>query len=140
MLLDEIAGRLISGNIASSSGSGVGWYLWRSFMPDSTDIAARAVALIETGGLPEMLNLEIARPTFQVLVRGAPIDQVSTGYEEAALKAEQIKMDLHFLTGTALSGVTYYQIQAVGEPGFIGEDLSRRPMFSCNFRAWRQST
>ena len=141
MLLDEIGARLSTQGIASSSGEGSpAWYLWKSQMPDSTDIADRGVAVTASGGLPQLPNIQIDRPTFQVVVRGARLDVVSTAYEEAALKAEQIKMNLHFLTDTALSGVTYAQIQAAAEPSYIGEDANLRPLFTCNFTAWRDST
>lgn len=141
MLLDEIAARLIANNIASSSGSGSPlWYLWRGTLPDSTMTADRAVALRETGGLPQILNLQIDRPSLQVLVRGARMNQVSTAYQEARLKAEEIKLHFHGLTGVTLSSVEYPGLLAEQEPFYVGEDADQRPIFSCNYQIWRTST
>ena len=141
MLLDEIASRLITQNIASSSGSGSpAYYLYRGTVPDSSLLADRIVAVLEAGGLSQLPNLKIDRPTFQVLVRGARINSVSTAYEEARHKAETIKLDLHFLVGTTLSGVLYHGIIAEQEVFYLGEDMNQRPVFSCNYAVHKRST
>jgi hypothetical protein len=141
MLLDELNARFSAQLYASSSGSGSpAWYLWLGNMADSTAFPDRGVALLESGGPPEILNLRIDQPLFQVLVRGARTNQVSSAYEEAREKAEQIKFGLHMLTDATLSGVRYLQIQAEQEPFYIGNDANERPVFSCNYRAWREST
>lgn len=141
MLLDEIAGYLIAGNVASSSGSGSPeWYLSRGRMPDGPGADNRMVALIETGGPPPLFPVNVHVPTFQVIVRGAPMVDVSTAYEEARQKAHDIQSRLHGVKDETLTGVRYVLIMAEQEPFWSGDDANERPVFPCNYTAWKEST
>jgi len=140
MLLDELGAYLVAGNIASSSGSGVGWYLTRGRMPDGPGASDRMVALIETGGQPPLFHVNVNRPTWQVVVRGAVMVDVSTAYEEARQQAQDVLDYLHGKKDVTLSGVRYALIRAEQEPFYSGDDANQRPVFPCNYMAWREST
>ena len=135
-LLDEIATWLTAGGIASTAGS-TGWQLWKGAMPDSTAVGDRAVLVRQTGGLPPIWTLDIDQPSFQVVVRGARLTQVSSAYKEARAKAQSVRDRLHFQVGQAVADIAYPGILAVQEPTFAGDDLQQRPLFVCNYRAWR---
>lgn len=138
-LLDEIGGRLDDQGIASSSGDD-GWVLMKSMLPDSSALQDKLVALIEVPGEPPDAYTELDRPHFQVLVRGDPIVQVSSAYEEARAKAEEIKVDLHTLAPVTLSGRYYAALWALQDPFLLEYDLSDRPVLQCDYRAFRSRT
>ena len=136
-LLEEIGARLAVQNIASSSGD---WLLMKSFMPDSTALQNKIVALIETAGEAGGDFTELDRPHFQVTVRGDPITQVSSSYTDTRQKIEDVKLDLHTLGPTLLSGRHYAGIWALQDPFLLEYDNSDRPNLVCNFRALRSRT
>ena len=137
--LVELGDRLSSQDVASSSGKS-GWYLALGQMPDSTAIADRVVALLQTGGFAPDAATEVDRPSFQVLTRGLSIMANSTAYEEAEAKAQAVKRALHALTPGSLGGRHYVGIWAEQDPFFAGYDESERPHFSQNFRVMRSRT
>lgn len=139
MLLDEIATRLDDSGIASSSGDD-GWVLMKSMLPDSSALQNKMVALIEVSGEAPDGYTELDRPRFQVLVRGDPITQVSSAYEEARAKAEEIKIDLHTLAPVTLSGRYFPAIWAMQDPFLREYDKSDRPILSIDFRVFRSRT
>lgn len=136
-LLDEIGARLAIQGIASSSGE---WQLFKSQLPDSTAIQNRVVALIETAGEAGDDFTEIDRPHFQVIVRGDPVSQSSSSYTETRQKIADVKLDLHTLGPTLLSGRHYVGIWALQDPFLLQYDNSDRPNLVCNFRALRSRT
>ena len=139
MLLDEIGARLSTQSIASSSGVD-GWLLVQSFMPDSTAMQDKVVALIETPGGPPSPRVEIDFPSFQVRVRGDPITTTSTSYQETRQKIEDIKLELHGIDNLTLSSRYYVMIVAEQEPFLLEYDAQDRPHLACNFTAWRSRT
>lgn len=139
MLLDEIGDRLDAQGIASSSGDD-GWVLMKSMLPDSSALQDKMVALIEVPGDAPDGYTELDRPHFQVLVRGDPITQVSSAYEEARAKAEEIKIDLHTLAPATLSGRYFPAMWALQDPFLLEYDASDRPVLSIDFRAFRSRT
>ena len=139
-MLTEVAQYIADANLAATSGSGTGWYLWKGGMPDSTAIPDRAVLVRNTGGPEPIWTLGIEQPAFQVVVRGARTVDVSSAYKEARAMAQDVRDRLHFTVGASLSGVAYPGILAEQEPFYMGEDLDQRPVFVCNYRAWRVST
>ena len=138
-LLDEIGTRLDDSGIASSSGDD-GWVLMKSMLPDSCALQDKIVALIETGGEAPDAYTELDRPHFQVLVRGDPITTVSSSYEVASAKADEIKRDLHAITPGSLSGRHFVGIWALQDPFLLEYDSSDRPVLAINFRALRSRT
>lgn len=138
-ILDEIATRLDDQGIASSSGDD-GWVLMKSMLPDSSALQDKMVALIEVLGEAPDAYTELDRPHFQVLVRGDPITTVSSAYEEARAKAEEIKIDLHAITPGSLSGRHFGGIWALQDPFLLEYDKSDRPVLQCDFRAFRSRT
>ena len=138
-LLDEIGTRLDDQGIASSSGDD-GWVLMKSMLPDSSALQDKLVALIEVLGEPPDAYTELDKPHFQVLVRGDPITQVSSSYEEARAKAEEIKIDLHTLAPVTLSGRYYAALWALQDPFLLEYDQNDRPVLSVDFRAFRSRT
>lgn len=138
-ILDEIGDRLDSQGIASSSGDD-GWVLTKSMLPDSSALQDKMVALIEVLGEAPDAYTELDRPHFQVLVRGDPITTVSSSYETARAKAEEIKVDLHAITPGSLSGRHYAGIWALQDPFLLEYDKSDRPVLQCDYRAFRSRT
>lgn len=133
-LLDDMATVLSTNAVASSSGSGVGWYLWKSRMPDSTQVADRAVALIETGGYAPEASVDVDKPGLWVRTRGAPITSSSSAYEEARTKAAEVQAALHAMQPGTVGTTHYVGVWAEQSAFFAGYDDSERPVFSQNFR------
>ena len=155
-LLGEMAWKIAGAGLASSSGAN-GWVLLKSWLPDSTALAHKAVALIETGGHPPMLPVELDYPTFQVKVRG-DISAASSGvYSDARAEAEALKLLLHGLGGEtmpdggalwfgyspstgATAGRYYVSIAALQEPALMHYDPVQRPVLVFNCLATRSRT
>ena len=137
VFLDEIDIWLSNGAVASHSGEG-GWYSWKGMLPDSQYIPDRAVALIETGGAPQIPNLAIDQPTFDVLVRGARLSEWSTAYTEAETEAYAVRDRFHAVANQPINGVRYVWITAEQDIEYEGEDDNQRPMFRGRFRALRE--
>lgn len=127
-------------NFGSVTGGNSTWRLFKGLMPDSTSIGDRAVAIMAAGGRAQIPNLKIDRNTVAIRVRGARADQLSTAYEDAKLKVDEIKETLHAVFGSTQSGNTYYSIQATRAASFTGMDASLRPEFDMEFSVFRQST
>lgn len=144
-LLEEIGGKLTAAGLCSSSGLN-GYVLVKSWLPDSTVLADRVVAIVETGGFAPMLPVEIDQPTFQVKVRGNVAAATSAAYSGARAQAQSIKDTLHGLGGVLLpsssaAGARYYvQVAAQQEPALLHYDQQQRPVIVCNFRAMRSRT
>ena len=138
-LLDEIATRLDDQGIASSSGDD-GWVLVKSMLPDSSALQDKLVAIIEVPGEAPSAYTELDRPHFQIQVRGDPFTTVSSAYEEARAKAEEIKIDLHAITPGSLSGRHFPGIWALQDPFLLEYDKSDRPIIVTDFRAFRSRT
>ena len=143
-LLEEIGGKLTAAGLCSSSGMN-GYVLVKSWLPDSTVLQDRVVAIIETGGFAPMLPVEIDQPTFQIKVRGNVAAATSAGYSGARAEAESIKNTLHGLGGVLLPTTSapnryYVQVAAQQEPALLHYDQQQRPVIVCNFRAMRSRT
>lgn len=136
MLLDDLATWVAASGLASSSGAD-GWWLWRSRLASAPD---RAVGLVETGGDPQLPNVNLDRPTFRALVRGARLSQVSTAYREARIRMQDVRNRLHFVVAQEINGSHYNAIIATQEPMYRGEDENQRPVFSCDFRVVKESS
>ena len=139
MLLDEIGVRLSGEGIATSS-AGSDWRLIQSWLPDTSGLQNKVVAIIETPGEPPGAFTEDDRPHFQIIVRGNSILQQSSAYEEARTKIEDVKTDLHTLAPITLSGRYYGGIWAQQDPFLLQYDKRDRPHLVCNFRAIRSRT
>ena len=139
MLLDEIGTRLDDQGIASSSGDD-GWVLVKSMLPDSSALQNKIVALIDTPGGSPSAYTELDEPHFQVLVRGDPITTVSSAYQEARSKIDEVKRDLHAITPRLLSDTHFAGIWALQDPFLLEYDKSDRPVLAINFRALRERT
>jgi hypothetical protein len=138
-LLDEVASRLSSQGVASSSGED-GFYLVRGWLPDSTALPDQMMAVIQTGGQAADAAVEIDRPGLQVLTRGQSLQTTSSAYQEAEAKAQAAKSALHAITPGSLDGRHYVGIWATQDPFFMGYDSEYRPLFSENFILQRSRT
>lgn len=137
--LDEIAAAVELGS--TEAGSGTSFPIFKGTMPDSTVLGDRAVALVLSGGYADDARVTLDRPGLQVLVRGAPVNQVSTSYQEADSVAWSVKNALHSYYGTPEStGLYYVGIWNESGPFFIGYDEVQRPVFSNNLRIMRSRT
>ena len=138
-LLSEIGTRLSDSTLASSSGKN-SWTLIESYLPDSTALPDKIVALLQTGGPPPDAYTEVDRPGFQVLVRGESLNAASSGYDDAEQESQDIKADLHAITPGSLSGRHYVGIWADGDPFLLEYDQSMRPVIATNYTALRSRT
>ena len=109
-------------------------------LPDSSALQNKIVAIIETAGEAPDASTELDKPHFQVIVRGDPITQVSSAYEETRAKADQITIDLHAINPGTLSGRHYPGIWALQDPFLLEYDQNDRPVLSTEFRAFRSRT
>ncbi len=144
-VLDEIGGYLALAGLASSSGAG-GYTLVQHWLPDSTALPNKTVALIETGGAPPSLPLELDHPGFQVQVRGEPVTRVATTFTDTRAQADAIFAALHglgpkTLPSTSAAASRYYPfIAANHSPALLHVDPVGRPVMVCNFTATRSRT
>lgn len=136
--LDELSALLTSSTVA---GSTMGWPVYLGHMPDSTAIGDKAVAVIDQTGLGYVPRVGLERPAFQVIVRGEPVNQTSTAYEDAQARAQVIAKALRDYSGQpSTSGARLAGVWNDSGPFFAGFDESLRPQFSANYRAQREST
>lgn len=138
-LLQEVGTHLAYDGLASSSGTD-GWVLVKSMLPDSSTLQDKIVALIETPGEPPDAYTEVDKPHFQVVVRGDPITQVSSAYEEASAKAKEIKRNLHRAGPDTFRGRYFPALWALQDPFLLEMDQNDRPTFVMNMRAFRSRT
>lgn len=122
-------------------GTNATYPIFTGHLPDSTVLGDRAVALLHTIGGPDEGRVEIENQGLQVLVRGASISTVSTGYEEASEIASLVKNALHGYVGSPEStGNRLVGVWNESGPFFVGFDHSLRPQFSNNLRVLRSRT
>lgn len=139
--LEEIETIIVAGT--TEAGSGSSFPIFLSHLPDSTvaSITDRLVAVLQSVGGADQGRTEVENPGLQILVRGARITEVSTGYEEAWGVAHAVKNALHGFTGATSSGGKHYVgIWNESGPFFIGHDDKMRPVFSNNLRVLRSRT
>lgn len=137
--LEEIEAIIVAGT--TEAGSGSSFPIFLSHVPDSTvsSVTDRLVAVLHSIGGPDLGRVEVEEPGLQVIVRGASITEVSSGYEEAYGVAHAVKNALHEFTG-ASTGKHYVGIWSESGPYFIGHDTNMRPLFSNNLRVLRSRT
>lgn len=88
------------------------------------------IALFSTGGLAPDVDVPIAKPTVQVLVR-------NTDYATGWQKAQDIFNLLHQQYDTLEMGDTdVMKIDALQEPTPLGKDTNERHVFTCNYIFW----
>lgn len=136
--LDEVSAILTTSSVA---GGATGWPLYLGHMPDSSAIGDKAVAAIDQAGFGFITRPLLEQPGLQILVRGAPINQTSTGYQDAQDRAVLVAGALRGYVGQpSSSGARIAGIWNESGPQFAGFDEGWRPVFSANFRAIREST
>ncbi len=137
---------IIEAGTTEAGSTDADWPIYRGFLPDSTVIGDRAVALLHTAGESNIggtdgARAEIEGPGLQVVVRGLPLNQFSTSYVEAEEIAVAVENALHGFTGNSSTGGRHYVgIWNESGPFFLGLDESKRPLFSTNFRVLRSRT
>lgn len=139
--LEEVEAIIVAGT--TSAGDTTSFPIFLGHMPDSTTagVTDRAVALLNSIGGPDLERVEVEEPGLQVLVRGAAITETSTGYEEAASVAHDVKNALSGYTGEPVVGGKHFVgVWNQSGPFFIGFDESMRPVFSNNLRVLRSRT
>lgn len=142
--LDDIGAQLATASVASSSGSSSGavtYQLIKNWLPDSTGLQDRVVALIETAGMSPTPRGELDTPGLQVMIRGGSLIKVSSAFSDARSTAESIKTTLHALGPfSSTSGRYYPGIRAMQDPFLLHVDELKRPVYAINFLAWRSRT
>jgi hypothetical protein len=95
-------------------------------MPDTLD---NCVMIDQTGGVQADRYLPVLKPTVQISVRNTSflsgLDKISAIYNLLHQKGDNLVLES--------GGVDVMRIDAMGEPGHLGQDDSSRHLFSCNF-------
>jgi hypothetical protein len=120
-VIDDIAQHLHNQGVASLSTS-----LFKGYLPEDID---SGIVVIDTGGLEPDRELVMSEPTVQVFVR-------NTSYSTGKSKIDAVKTALHQQKNTQLipSGIYFYYIFAIQEPGNLGRDENGRHEFSINYQ------
>ena len=125
-------------SLGGVAGANTNWPIFKSHIPDSTVIDDRAIALIETAGVPEHGRIEMEAHGLQVLVRGVAMSSASTAVQEAEDKAQDVLDQVHEYTGDLQTlGQHYVGITNESGPFLTGFDGSWRCVFSANYLALR---
>ena len=95
-------------------------------------VSGRCVAVYDSGGEPAQSGYKYERPYVQVRVRGA-----KGGNQSAFSLAESIATFLHDTANYTINAARYVGIWKLDEPGFVGWDDNRRPLYTVNFRIHR---
>lgn len=136
--LDEIQALLVA---STAAGGATGWPLYLGHLPDSSAIGDRAVAAIDQTGFRFIDRVNLEQPGLQIIVRGAPINQTSTGYQDAQDRAALVAAALRGYVGQpSTAGARLAGVWNESGPFFTGFDDNWRPTFSANFRAIRETT
>jgi hypothetical protein len=124
MLLDDLNGYLVAGNVGSTS-------IFSGWMPFSPDTA---VVIHETGGLPSVHTMStgpghpaVEQPRVQVVVR-AP------AYEDARIIMHRVHARMDGAKDLTLNGILYHWIDAVQAPFFLRQDENNRIELACNYQ------
>lgn len=114
---------------AAVSGGATGWRASTGRMTESED---QQIVVTETPGLPaEAGDSDMAYPSLQVRVRGAPKDVASV-----RAKSEEVFDTLHAARGT-IGGKVWAGILHESGPFLVEYDSKDRPVFAVNFRGFR---
>ena len=139
-LPEEIAIRLSSQSVGSTSANAAGWLLtaWEFHPSTAND---QQIAIVPTGGYQAEIaegTTHLTKPTFQTLIRG-PARGSTLSSTALVNKVDDVVTALNLYTGT-LGGHQYLDIQLQGEPSYIGRDENQRAIFSANWLAFRSRT
>ncbi|MBW2030730.1 MAG: hypothetical protein JRJ31_16830 [Deltaproteobacteria bacterium] len=119
-------------DILEQSSVGVGTFGTDLFIGREPDSPNDCVTIYDTGGQEPVMNYTYDYPTVQIRVRGSRM-----GYKAAWTKANSIKEALNGLTNETWNSTRYIQIEAMGDPLFLGYDKEQRPVFVINFSIQR---
>lgn len=139
--LEEVEAIITAG--ATSAGGSSSFPIFLGHIPDSTTsgVTDRLVGVLLAPGSGDYGRVEVEEPGLQVLVRGAPITEVSTSYEETSAVAFDVKNALHGYAGKPVAaGKNFIGVWNQSGPLFLGHDPLMRPLFSINFRVLRSRT
>lgn len=121
--------RLVENLTAYLQAQGIGTEavdLFIGTMPDALD---NCVMVDQSGGVTPDRYLPIKKPTVQISVRNTSfltgLDKISAIYNLLHQKGDDLALEI--------GGVDVMRIDAMGEPGHLGQDDSSRHLFSCNF-------
>lgn len=138
-LVEEIAAKLSSASVGSTTATGTSWRIvTRELQPGTigTSTVPRQIAVVATGGRAWEPEETLDRPNFQLLFRDSATG--STGLE--AKVAQAIRALTTSATGFTVLGRYYVDVQTQGEMLWLGRDENGRPLYSQNFLAWRSRT
>ena len=99
------------------------------FVDSLPDVNEEAIAVFTTGGSTPDIDLPIASPNFEILIRG---ESASSCFS----KLESIVSSLHqtYNSNVVTGGNYYYSILLSGEINSLGRDEKGRIEYSANFR------
>lgn len=95
-------------------------------MPDALD---NCIMIDQSGGVSPDRYLPVTKPTVQISVRNTDyltgLDKITAIYNLLHQKGDNLALEA--------GGVDVMRIDALAEPGHLGQDDSQRHIFTCNF-------
>lgn len=129
MITDEIKAYLITQGAVSDA------ECFRNVMPETPD-AIVSITEYPGGAIEGAMTRTtpvFERAMFQVVCRGTRNDP-----DAARLKAAGVFAVIDIMKGGTLGSVKYLGIVAQQSPFFMGRDANERPMFACNYMAYKE--
>ena len=125
----DIKDILVAAGIGTFAGTS-GWGIYVSQEPKNPD---SVITIYDSGGVAPNPKWLFDEPTVQIRIRGSEM-----AYVAAYAKAQAIKDALLGLTPQTVSGTYYVGVQMVGDINHIGYDDKSRPLFTTNWRIFRE--
>jgi hypothetical protein len=102
-----------------------GWGIYIGKHPKTPD---SVIVIASSGGFAPDPKWLLDFPTFQIRIRGN-----KGGYQEATLKAKDVKDTLLGLPSQDVNGDRWVSVRMLSDNTLLGYDENDRPMFSMNF-------
>lgn len=115
-----------AGTFAATSG-------WGIYLGSEPTEPHQVLTLYDTSGGEPNPKFLLDQPHVQVRVRGNPNDQPGT-----YTKAREVLDTLLGLPRQSVNGTVYVGIWALNDPFLLEYDDNRRPVYTVNFRMWRE--
>jgi len=117
--------------VAAGIGTFGGTAKWSIYIAEEPDFPSDVITLYDTPGPPSNPKFRLDEPRFQVRVR-------SNKYNEAHLKAEEVKAQLMGLPSQTFNGTRYEGIWVVIETAFLKQDGKGRSVVVTTYRMIRE--
>lgn len=116
--------------LADNAFGAIGTNLFAMAWGDGTD---EQLLVIDTGGIDRSLALQSEQPTFQILARGKPGEDIKTTHDKLRLVHEFLLP----LGTTAINGEDYLSFFPISAPNGLGRDENDRAVYTANYSTFR---